>query len=91
MLFRIIAERNERCSTIFTTNYDFTEWGKFVSDEMVVRAMADRLLHRSVILNMNGPNSYRREEARARMRKLYADDLEADDLESNGATVVSKD
>jgi len=44
-------------------------WGRIFDDPMVAAAMLDRLLHRSVVLNITG-ESYRMRAHRARSAKL---------------------
>ena len=44
-------------------------WGKIFDDPMVAAAMLDRLLHRSVVLNITG-DSYRLRTHRARSKQL---------------------
>lgn len=58
LLFKIIAERSERSSTIITTNLEFSRWVEMFSNQTLVAALVDRLTFHSHILNMNG-KSYR--------------------------------
>ena len=44
-------------------------WGKIFDDPMVAAAMLDRLLHRSVVFNIDG-DSYRMRSHRARSERL---------------------
>jgi DNA replication protein DnaC len=44
-------------------------WGKIFDDPMVAAAMLDRLLHRSVVCNIDG-ESYRMRVHRARTERL---------------------
>ena len=44
-------------------------WGKIFDDPMVAAAMLDRLLHRSVVFNIDG-DSYRMRAHRARSERL---------------------
>lgn len=47
-------------------------WGRIFNDDpMIAAAMLDRLLHRSVVFNING-ESYRMRSHRARADKLRA-------------------
>jgi DNA replication protein DnaC len=52
-----------------TTNLGVGSWGKIFDDPMVAAAMLDRLLHRSVVFNIDG-DSYRMREHRARSERL---------------------
>jgi hypothetical protein len=53
-------------SIALTTNQGIASWGKvFNDDPMIAGAMLDRLLHRSVVLNIDG-DSYRMRSHRAR-------------------------
>lgn len=58
LLFKVIAERSERTSTIITTNLEFSKWTEMFSNAMLVSALVDRMTYHSHVLNMNG-TSYR--------------------------------
>jgi DNA replication protein DnaC len=65
-LFQVITQRYLKGSICLTTNLGIASWGKvFNDDPMVAAAMLDRLLHRSVVLNIDG-ESYRMRTHRAR-------------------------
>jgi len=65
-LFQVITQRYLKGSICLTTNLGIASWGKvFNDDPMVAAAMLDRLLHRSVVLNIDG-ESYRMRSHRAR-------------------------
>ena len=69
-LFQIISARYETGSTFYTTNYEFSKWPQFIKDKGHVTAIVGRIAHHSIILNMNGPNSWRLEHARSRTEGL---------------------
>ena len=62
-LFQVIAQRYTKTSTIVTTNRPITSWGQILGDTTVAAALLDRLLHRSVVLDIGG-DSYRLREKR---------------------------
>lgn len=62
LLFKVMADRSERKSTIVTTNLPFSEWVNLFENKALVSAMVDRLTFRSHILDMNG-DSYRLSQA----------------------------
>ena len=65
-LFQVVSQRYLKGSIALTTNLGIASWGKvFNDDPMVAGAMLDRLLHRSVVLNIDG-ESYRMRSHRAR-------------------------
>jgi len=64
-LFQVVAQRYLKGSIALTTNLGIASWGKVFDDPMVAAAMLDRLLHRSIVLNING-DSYRMRSHRAR-------------------------
>jgi len=64
-LFQVITTRYLKSSTVLTTNLGVGSWGKIFDDPMVAAAMLDRLLHRSVVFNIDG-DSYRMRAHRAR-------------------------
>jgi DNA replication protein DnaC len=72
-LFQVITQRHFKGSIALTTNLGIPSWGKIFDDPMVAAAMLDRLLHRSVVLNITG-ESYRMRAHRARAAKLRAGD-----------------
>jgi len=63
VLFTLLAERYERGSVMLTSNLPFSQWEKIFKDPMVTAAAIDRLIHHSVILELN-LTSYRMEEAK---------------------------
>jgi DNA replication protein DnaC len=65
-LFQVVSQRYLKGSIALTTNLGIASWGKvFNDDPMVAGAMLDRLLHRSVVINIDG-DSYRMRSHRAR-------------------------
>ena len=69
-LFQIISARYETASTFYTTNYPFSKWPTFMENEDIVLPIVTRIAHNSIILNMNGPMSWRFEHARSRANGL---------------------
>ena len=70
-LFQVIAQRYTKTSTIVTTNRPITSWGEVLGDTTVAAALLDRLLHRSVVLDIGG-DSYRLRDHHARTHTLRA-------------------
>jgi DNA replication protein DnaC len=68
-LFQVISQRYMKSSTVLTTNLGVGSWGKVFDDPNVAGAMLDRLLHRSVVFNIDG-ESYRMRTHRARAERL---------------------
>jgi DNA replication protein DnaC len=68
-LFQVIAQRYTKTSTILTTNRGVSAWGEVLGDTTVAAALLDRLLHRSVVLNLDG-DSYRLRDHHARSDTL---------------------
>ena len=62
VLFTLLAERYERGSVMITSNLPFSKWEAIFKDPMTTAAAIDRLVHHSVILELNLP-SYRVEVA----------------------------
>lgn len=58
LFFRFVSSRYEKASTIITSNKAFGDWAELFSDQVIVTAILDRLLHHSVVVNIKG-NSYR--------------------------------
>ncbi len=65
VLFTLLAERYERGSVMVTSNLAFSQWDKIFKDPMTTGAAIDRVVHHSVILELNIP-SYRMEQAQKR-------------------------
>ena len=63
VLFTLLADRYEKASTLITSNLKFSEWDKIFKDPMTTAAAIDRLVHHSMILELNLP-SYRLEQAK---------------------------
>jgi len=63
VLFTLLAERYERGSVLLTSNLPFSRWEQIFKDAMTTAAAIDRLVHHSVILELNVP-SYRLETAK---------------------------
>jgi len=68
VLFTFLAERYERGSLMITSNLTFSKWDKIFKDPMTTAAAIDRLVHHSIILELNLP-SYRTEDALRRRKK----------------------
>ena len=68
-LFQVITQRYLKSSTVLTTNLGIAAWGQIFDDPTVAVAMLDRLLHRSVVFNIDG-ESYRMRAHRARADTL---------------------
>ena len=63
VVFTLLAERYERGSVRTTSNLPFSKWETIFKDPMTTAAAIDRLVHHSVILELNLP-SYRLEHAK---------------------------
>ncbi|MGO2722100.1 MAG: IS21-like element helper ATPase IstB [Brachybacterium tyrofermentans] len=57
-LFQVINQRYLKTSIVITTNRPVGAWGEILGDTTVAAAMLDRLLHRSVVVTLDGA-SYR--------------------------------
>ena len=63
VVFTLLAERYERGSVLMTSNLAFSKWEAIFKDAMMTAAAIDRLVHHSVIIELN-ITSYRVEEAK---------------------------
>lgn len=63
VLFTLLAERYERASVLISSNLPFSKWEAIFKDPMTTAAAIDRLVHHSVIVELNVA-SYRVEQAR---------------------------
>lgn len=63
VLFTFLADRYESSSLMITSNLPFSKWEKIFKDPMTTAAAIDRLVHHSIILELN-IDSYRMEQAK---------------------------
>jgi DNA replication protein DnaC len=73
----LLAERYERGSVMITSNLPFSKWESIFKDPLTTAAAIDRLVHHSVILELNVP-SYRLEEAQRGQQPAPAEPPSAD-------------
>jgi DNA replication protein DnaC len=76
VLFTLLAERYERGSVLLTSNLPFSGWEAIFKDPMTTAAAIDRLVHHSVIIELNLP-SYRAEQAKKAKQARQADASES--------------
>jgi len=62
VLFTFMADRYEQGSLMITSNLPFSKWEQIFKDPMTTAAAIDRLVHHSVILELN-IDSYRMKQA----------------------------
>lgn len=65
LLFQLISQRDERKSTMITTNLTFSEWNKVFVNPLNTAAAVDRIIHKCETFNIRGP-SWRTEIAKKR-------------------------
>ena len=63
LFFKVIDGRYCKGSTLITTNIDFKELGDYLGDPVVTTAIVDRIIHHSIIINIQGP-SWRMHESK---------------------------
>ena len=68
LFFKVIDGRYGKGSTILTTNVDFKELGDYLGDPVITTAIVDRMVHYSIIINVQGP-SWRMHESKKINRK----------------------
>lgn len=66
VLFTLLADRYERSSLMITSNLPFSKWERIFKDPMTTAAAVDRLVHHSVILELN-LTSFRLEESKTNL------------------------
>ena len=71
VLFTLLSERYERGSVLLSSNLPFSKWEQIFKDPMTTAAAIDRLIHHSVIIELNIP-SFRLEEATKKQPKATA-------------------
>ncbi|TFC52660.1 IS21-like element helper ATPase IstB [Cryobacterium shii] len=68
-LFQVINQRYLKTSIVITTNRPVGAWGEILGDTTEAAAMLDRLLHRSVVVTLDG-GSYRLRNHAAQSNEL---------------------
>ena len=68
VLFTLLAHRYERRSILLTSNLIFSDWERIFKDPMTTVAAIDRVVHHSVILELN-VSSYRMESAKKKQQE----------------------
>lgn len=56
LFFKVIDARYGKASTFMTTNVDFKALGDYLGDPVITTAIVDRMVHRSIIINIEGPS-----------------------------------
>jgi DNA replication protein DnaC len=69
VLFTLLAERYERGSVLISSNLPFSQWEFIFKDVMTTAAAIDRLVHHSVIVELNVA-SYRMEAAKKNQQSV---------------------
>ena len=64
VLFTLLSERYERGSVLLSSNLPFSKWEQIFKDPMTTAAAIDRLIHHSVIIELNKVPSFRLDQAR---------------------------
>lgn len=64
VLFTLLSERYERGSVLLSSNLPFSKWEQIFKDPMTTAAAIDRLIHHSVIVELNNIPSFRLDEAK---------------------------
>jgi len=54
LLYQVFNRRYQRASTIVTTNLPFKDWGKLFHNAAAASAIADRLVHRGLLIKIVG-------------------------------------
>ncbi len=67
VLFTFLADRYEQGSVMITSNLAFSKWEQIFKDPMTTAAAIDRLVHHSIILELD-VDSYRMEQAKKETR-----------------------
>jgi DNA replication protein DnaC len=68
LLYKIIAARHQRRSTVIITNVAFDAWNDYLGNPALAMAMLDRLVDGAVIIRIKGP-SYRANRSKRNARQ----------------------
>lgn len=70
LFFQLVDMRYEKRSTIITSNITFEKWPQILgNDEMITKAILDRLLHHSYLFNITGPSYRIKDKLKHNMKK----------------------
>jgi DNA replication protein DnaC len=83
VLFTLLSERYERSSVMITSNLVFSKWDQIFKDPMTTAAAIDRVVHHSIILELNVP-SYRAEAAQKKRAAKTPPDEEPKSAKATG-------
>ena len=53
LLYQVFNKRYQRSATVVTTNLPFKDWGKLFSNSAAASAIADRLVHKGLLVRIN--------------------------------------
>lgn len=67
-LYNLIDRRHGHASTAITSNIELSEWGRYLGDAVITRAILDRIVMNAIRLRIEGP-SYRQQVAEDRAKK----------------------
>lgn len=67
-LYNLIDRRHGRVSTAITSNIELSEWGRYLGDAIITRAILDRIVMNAIHLRIEGP-SYRQQVAEDRAKE----------------------
>jgi DNA replication protein DnaC len=67
-LYNLIDRRHGRASTAITSNIDLSDWGRYLGDAIITRAILDRIVMNAIRLRIEGP-SYRQQVAEDRAKE----------------------
>lgn len=70
-LFQVVSGRYLKSSIILTAHVGVTSWAERLGDPMLAAALLDRLLHKGIVVGIDGP-SYRMRSHQARAEALRA-------------------
>lgn len=56
LFHKVIDGRYCKKTTIITTNIDFEDLGDYLGDPVIIAATVDRMIHHSIIINIEGPS-----------------------------------
>jgi hypothetical protein len=84
VLFTLLAERYERGSVMITSNLPFSQWERIFKDPTTTAAAVDRLVHHSVIIELN-LESYRLKES----KKQKSGGTDASKTKPPGSTTIT--
>ena len=90
VLFTLLAHRYERGTVMVNSNLPFSEWERIFKDPMTTAAAIDRLVHHSLILELNVPVTVWKKREKAKGVRMNEPGAAQSYRQQNGGLLMRK-